>query len=239
MDLNILYEDSSILVCVKKAGIATQSARPGEQDMVTGIKNYLVRSRETGRDPYLGVIHRLDQPTAGLLVFAKTAKAAGALSGQIREGIMNKDYLALCTGNPAIKQGILTHYLERDPVMKKAVVTEQRKSPSQKKAVLSFQVEEEGQDFSLVRIHLETGRFHQIRAQFSRIGHPLVGDVKYGGERRAAGTGEKGPVGIALCACRLAFHHPTTGEKLEFAIGKEELAQWYQVLNGQSEGSRN
>ncbi len=234
MELRIVYEDSDLLVCVKKAGIATQSDRLGEPDMVTQVKNYLVRRQAAVRDPYLGIVHRLDQPTAGLLVFAKTADAAGDISGQIREGIMNKDYLALCTGNLEEKQGILTHFLERDPISKKAAVTNEKKKPSQKKAVLSFQVEEEAGNFSLVRIRLETGRFHQIRAQLAHIGHPLLGDVKYGAGRGLTGTGEKGPVGIALCASRLAFRHPATGEKLEFEIGKEELEQWYQVLNGQS-----
>ena len=124
MQLNIIYEDKDILVCFKPAGIATQTAKISGQDMVSLIKNYLAKKENT-KNPYVGVIHRLDQPVSGLLVFAKNQKAAGVLSKQIQDGSANKDYIAMCSGILNEKSEKLTHYIMKDSATKLAKVMDE------------------------------------------------------------------------------------------------------------------
>lgn len=244
MQLNVIYEDKDILVCFKPAGIATQTAKLSEQDMVSGIKNYLGKQSD-GKSPYVGVIHRLDQPVSGLLVFAKNQKAAASLSRQIQDGNANKDYIALCVGTLAKKIGMLVHYIMKDSVTKlaKVIGEEEYHKQSQeavadglkkgqesnpyKKAILTYEVEREFEDSSIIRVHLQTGRFHQIRAQFSFIGHALLGDSKYGTATSRELSMKKRIHKIALCAYRLVFKHPTTGKEMEFVLEDKYLPLWY------------
>ena len=252
MQLNVIYEDSDILVCFKPAGVATQTAKLSGQDMVSLIKNYLAK-KENIKNPYVGVIHRLDQPVSGLLVFAKNQKAAGSLSKQIQDGNANKDYIAYCTGILENKSDELVHYIMKDPVTKLAKVTgleeylkinenermsvDQRNKgvidvaeTSYKKAVLTYEVEKEFEDSSVVRVHLQTGRFHQIRAQFSYIGHALLGDAKYGVVVSRELSMKKRINKIALCAYRLTLKHPTNGNEMEFVLDEKYLPQWYKAV---------
>lgn len=226
MKLDIIYEDKEIIVCYKPAGIATQTASLGSLDMVSMIKNYLSKK---GEGNYLGVIHRLDQPVSGLLVFAKTKKAAAALSKQIQEGNANKDYLALCYGVPKEKAGTLVHYIMKDSQTKLAKVAAYTNSvpASYKKAVLDYEVECEEEDCAILKVHLQTGRFHQIRAQFAAIGNALLGDIKYGTVQSKECSARKKINKIALCAYRLVLKHPTTGKEMEFILEKENLPDWY------------
>ena len=220
MQLEIIYEDREILVCFKPAGVATQTAKLSSQDMVSLIKNYLAKQKGD-KSPYVGVIHRLDQPVSGLLVFAKNQKAAASLSRQIQDGNANKDYLALCEGTLEAKEGTLVHYIMKNSVtnLAKAIteneykslyenVVVNRKDKEQekslyKKAILTYEVEKEFEDSSIIKIHLQTGRFHQIRAQFSFIGHALLGDAKYGTATSRNVSMKKRINKIALCAYRL------------------------------------
>lgn len=258
MQLDIIYEDKDILVCFKPASIATQTAKLSSQDMVSLIKNYLVK-QEGSKSPYVGVIHRLDQPVSGLLVFAKNQKAAASLSKQIQDGSANKDYIALCTGVLKEKQGTLLHYIMKESVTKLAKVidedefvksreiSETQESEilkadknqsvqknkyeelSYKKAVLNYKVEKELEDSSIIKVHLQTGRYHQIRAQFSFIGHPLLGDVKYGSSISREISMKKRISKIALCAYRLVFKHPITGREMEFVLDEKYLPDWYKI----------
>ena len=236
MQLEIIYEDRDILVCFKPAGVATQTAKLSSQDMVSLIKNYLAK-KENVKNPYVGVIHRLDQPVSGLLVFTKNQKAAGILSKQIQDGNANKDYVALCSGILEEKSGELVHYIMKDSVTKLAAVLNKKAflkmqaenkegSATYKKAILIYDVEKEFEDSSIIRIHLQTGRFHQIRAQFSYIGHPLLGDLKYGNEDSKLLSSQKGIGTIALCAYEVSFLHPRIKKEMKFQIPHGLLPPW-------------
>ena len=225
MQLIIIYEDNDILICFKPAGVATQTAKLSGQDMVSLIKNYLAKKENT-KNPYVGVIHRLDQPVSGLLVFAKNQKAAGILSKQIQDGNANKDYVALCSGILDVKSGELVHYIMKDAVTKLAKVLD-KDDASYKKSVLCYTVEKESEDSSIIKVHLQTGRFHQIRAQFSYIGHALLGDAKYSSVQSRELSMKKRISKIALCAYRLTLKHPETGKEMEFVLDEKLLPQWY------------
>ena len=235
MQLNIIYEDKDILICFKPAGIATQTANLSSQDMVSLIKNYLVK-KEKIKNPYVGVIHRLDQPVSGLLVFAKNQKAAGILSKQIQDGNANKDYLALCYENPIEKKKELLHYIRKNPETKIAQVQNEildvnRDIKEWKKAILEYEVLEEKENSSLLKIHLKTGRFHQIRAQFSYIGHPLLGDVKYGTKESNEISRKYKIRSVALCAYKLSLKHPSSGEYLNFVLSEKDLPKEMRKTN--------
>ena len=250
MKLDIIYEDKEIIVCYKPSGVATQTASLSSPDMVSMIKNYLAKQTKEN-SPYVGVIHRLDQPVSGLLVFAKTQKSAASLSKQIQDGNANKDYIAMCSGILEEKSGTLVHYIKKDSVTKLAKVsdkdefdrnpeiknkkqilenkkTKETESSSYKKAILKYEVEKEFDNVSIIKVHLQTGRFHQIRAQFSFIGHALLGDAKYGNSASREFSMKKRITKIALCAYRLILKHPVTGKEMEFILDKEHLPQWYE-----------
>ena len=237
MQLNIIYEDNDILVCFKPAGVATQTASLSSQDMVSMIKNYLAKQTKE-KSPYVGVIHRLDQPVSGLLVFAKNQKAAAVLSKEIQDGTANKDYVACCSGILENKQGELIHYMMKDSVTKLAKTLDENtflelqdknkeESTNYKKSILTYEVEKELEDFSVIKVHLQTGRFHQIRAQFSSIGNSLLGDVKYGSKVSRELSMKKRINKIALCANHLVLKHPITGKELEFTLQEKYLPKWY------------
>ena len=216
MSINILYEDNSIIVIEKPAGVATQSADITQRDCVSLVKEHIKKNDpEMRKEPYVGVIHRLDQPVAGLLVFAKTKAAATSLSAQIREDIMNKHYLAMVEGRVDAPEDIeLANLMYKDSRLGKAIITDDfYKGEKSVKAELVYHTERvvESADRTILSIRLITGRFHQIRAQMSNMGHPIVGDAKYGARTSYPG-------GIALVADRLGFIHPDTGEKVEKTV---------------------
>ena len=212
----ILYEDKEIIVCHKAAGIAVQSARIGMPDMESTLKNYLV-AKNPGKMPYLGVVHRLDQPVEGVLVFAKNKKAAAGLTGQITSGSVTKEYLAVTAQKVEKVQGHLEDCLKKDgKTNTSAVVTPE--TDGAKKAVLDYEVLNEVSDERtltgkriLVRIQLGTGRHHQIRVQMAHAGMSLLGDRKYNPE-------DSSGLPLGLCSCHLVFRHPVTGKKLEFQV---------------------
>ena len=231
----ILYEDKDILVCRKPAGIAVQNARIGTMDLESCLKNYLAE-KEGKRPPYLAVVHRLDQPVEGVLVFGKNPKAAKELSAQITAGKMEKIYLAVTYGQPKRTAAtekdadpktlnILEDYLKKDGKTNTSSVVSSS-TPDAKKARLSYEVLEEATDpisekkKYLLRIHLETGRHHQIRVQMAHAGMPLAGDRKYGEDSQTfVGNG-----GLALCAASLTFRHPVTKKVLKYETLPESPA---------------
>lgn len=226
MKTRIIYEDDHMMVCCKPAGLATQTARVGQQDMVSELKNYLA-AKEHSRSPYLGVIHRLDQPVEGLLVFAKNSKAAAALTAQLSGGTLNKRYYAVVCGQPMEETGELVDYLAKDPVSGSAVVvtpdyrqgSEVPQKSEARKAVLQYRVIGElstPQPVALLDIHIDTGRFHQIRVQMAHAGLPLLGDSRYGSQESKQLSGTLGVRNVALCAYCIAFKHPVTGQVMEF-----------------------
>lgn len=251
MKTEIVYEDNDVLVIYKPAGLATQTAKVGQADVVSELKNHLARQAQAAgkpqTPPYLGVIHRLDQPVEGLLVFAKNQKAAASLTAQLRHsntGLLNKQYYAVVCGKPSEEAGELVDNLYRDE-SGKAVVEEGRKTAGRaeseegrktagraewgdkertpKKAVLRYrraatEVCRNGEEISLLDITIETGRFHQIRAQMAHAGTPLLGDTKYGDEKSLSMSKELSVRNVALCAYGLEFLHPVTGKPKRFDI---------------------
>lgn len=241
MKTKIIYEDDHILVCYKPAGLATQTGKVGQQDMVSELKNYLAGKqcagqgsvgnprigRQGGADsragsPYLGVIHRLDQPVEGLLVFAKNNKAAAALTAQLSQGTLNKQYYAVVCGKPVDKSGELVDYMWKDSVSGSAVVADDQMPGDRdlsKKAVLQYRVIgrlSTEEPVTLLDIHIDTGRFHQIRAQLSHAGLPILGDSRYGSEQSKVLSRRMGVRNVALCAYRIVLQHPVTCKKMEF-----------------------
>ena len=213
----IIYEDKDILVVQKPAGLATQTARVGQPDVVSELKGYLAARDKS----YLGVVHRLDQPVEGLLVFAKNQPAAGALTKQLAEGALNKQYYAVLCGHFLTKEGELVDSLLKEENMARVVTGQQEKYPKAKKAVLQYKILQEistPESLALAEIHIDTGRFHQIRAQMSHAGMPLLGDVKYG-DACSKELGRRLAVrNVTLCAYSLTLKHPSTGKCLSFRI---------------------
>lgn len=221
----ILYEDNDIIVCHKPAGIATQTARVGQADMVSEISNYLKTAHpERKSPPYVGVVHRLDQPVEGILVFAANKAAAADLSRQAAGDSMKKEYLAVVCGENFPRAGELTDYLLKDGKTNTSRVVPPAVKDA-KEARLSYEVLSQGpSDTAFVRVRLYTGRHHQIRVQMANAGMPLLGDRKYGGETAAVLSSQLGVREIALCAYRLAFTHPKTEERMQFEIEPEGAA---------------
>ncbi len=206
----ILHEDRHILVCDKPAGIAVQSAGYGQMDLECALKNHL-SSRE-GKAPYLAVIHRLDQPVEGLVVFAKTPWAAGNLNRQLTSGKLKKRYLAVTEVKPKVSQGTLVDCLLRDGRTNLSRVVPEG-TPGSKRAELSFTFlgQIEGTSRYLLSVEISTGRHHQIRVQLSHAGMPLVGDRKYNPQ-------DSGSFPLGLCAVELKFTHPATGKPMTFTV---------------------
>lgn len=215
-EVKILFEDKDILVVVKPAGMASQEERSVDMDMVSYLKNYLVREKKVKGVPYIGVVHRLDKPVGGVMVYAKTQQASGNLSEQIQKNRITKEYLAVLTGMLKKKEDRLENYLVSDG--KKSTVVADKCMAGAKKAVLEYKVKrtkfENGKQYSLVNIHLITGRRHQIRVQMAHAGAGLWGDTKYNPDF----TGQTGWFDLALFAWHLEFDHPRTKKHLVFEI---------------------
>ena len=205
--INILYEDNHLLVVEKKVGVLSQSDGTNTPDMLTILKKYLKDKYHKPGNVYLGLVHRLDKNVGGIMVFAKTSKAAGRLSEEIRKKEFSKTYLAICEGTVE-NRGYYQDYLKRVEYRSEIGTKE-----TGKLARLTYKLLTVIESNSLVEINLETGRHHQIRVQFSYHHHPLLGDEKYG---------KKGKFPIALYAYKLEFTHPTTKEKLTFSLVPNE-----------------
>lgn len=208
-NLKVIYEDNHIIVVEKQPNIPSQADKTGDVDMLTIVKQYIKEKYKKPGEVYLGLVHRLDRPTGGIMVFARTSKAASRLSNEIREKKMKKTYLAVVDGVPEKQEGVLEDYLFKDQRNNISKVVDKNKKNA-KFAKLDYKVLKVSKknNLSLVEINLHTGRHHQIRVQFANAGHSLFGDQKYG----TRGKGKQ----IALWAYKLSFIHPTTKEELTF-----------------------
>lgn len=227
MNLNILYEDEEILVVEKPAGIESQSARSFEPDMVSEVKKHINTLSPGSGEPYVGVIHRLDKPVGGVMVYAKTKSAADSLSRQVSGHQMEKTYLAAVCGKPVENSGTYVDYLWKDGKNNSSKIVDKGIKDG-KLAELSFRVlgtvQKDGEEYSLLEIRLKTGRHHQIRVQMAGHGTPLWGDRKYN-PRFQKGAAEGN---VALFACRLSFFHPVTKKKMTFEA--ELKGQWTEIF---------
>ena len=221
--LKVIYEDNHILVVEKPPNIPSQSDKTNDIDMLTICKKYIKEKYNKPGNVYLGLVHRLDRPVGGIMIFAKTSKAASRLSNQVREKIFKKKYLAVVDGKPENKTGILEDYLykdERNNISK--VVNKDKKNAKYAKLEYELIVYDEVKNLSLLSINLYTGRHHQIRVQLSNFGHSIFGDQKYG----TRGKGKQ----IALWAYELEIEHPITKEKMTFKDLPQNKGTW-SILN--------
>lgn len=206
-NLNIIYEDNHIIVVDKIAGVLSQSDDSNDMDMLTLVKSYIKEKYNKPGEVFLGLVHRLDTVTSGVMVFARTSKAASRLSEQIRQNNMKKTYLAVFEEEIKQKQGNYTDYLLKDS--KKNIVTVTKDKNKGKIAVLNYEVLNINKGRTLAKIELITGRSHQIRVQFSSRGYHIYGDAKYGAKNKEKKA-------IALHSYELSFIHPTKKEEMTF-----------------------
>ena len=226
MKTKILYEDPQLFVIHKPAGIAVQSARVGQMDCESELKNYLARQ---GVSPYIGLVHRLDQPVEGVLVVARTKDAAAKLNKQLAAGTLNKKYLAVVhlEKENVEEKGTFIDYLMKDGQVAKVVssnIEEAKNMKEAKEALLYYQILKRQGNLALVDVEIETGRFHQIRCQMAYHGMPLLGDTKYGSSTSQKISLKEGIRHVALCANRIAFKHPLMGKELSFEVKPENKA---------------
>ena len=214
----ILFEDKDIMICRKPAGIATQTKRLGQQDMESLLKNYRAKK---GEPPYIGIVHRLDQPVEGVMVFAKNQEAAAGLSKQVQERVIGKYYYAVSASRTEANEGVLEDYLFTDKKTNFTQVvdkeTEENHLKEAKYAKLEYKVVETKEDKTLFDIKLHTGRQHQIRVQMAHVGCPLVGDGKYNVQQDIEGKSNFN-TGLAHCSYKLEFEHPTKKIPMQFEI---------------------
>ena len=205
---DILYEDNHLIVVNKHCGELVQPDRESDEALENDIKAMIkVRDHKPG-DVFLGVVHRIDRPVSGAVVFAKTSKALTRLNEMIREGEIKKYYWALVENRPQAEEGSLKHYILRDGRTNRSKAYTQPKADA-KEARLNYVMKGAGTHYTLLEVELLTGRHHQIRAQLSAIGCPIRGDLKYGAKRSIAGGG------ISLHSRRIGFDHPVRHEWIE------------------------
>ena len=217
--LKVLYEDNHIIVVEKMPNVPSQSDKTEDIDMITIVKQYIKEKYNKPGNVYLGLVHRLDRPVGGVMVFAKTSKAASRLSEQVRNKTFKKQYLAVVDGKIGEKKGTLEDYLykdERNNISK--VVSKEKKNSKYAKLDYEVITYNEVKNLSLLKINLHTGRHHQIRVQLSNFGHSIFGDQKYG----TRGKNKQ----IALWAYKLTIEHPVTKEVMTFVDLPESNGTW-------------
>lgn len=216
--LKILHEDNHIIVVLKPQGVPSCGDESGDENMLDAVKEYIRTAYGKPGNVYVGLVHRLDRPTGGVMVFAKTSKAAARLSEQMRSGDFEKKYLAVLSAVPKEPQGKLVNYLKKNAVNNMVYLCPPT-TEGAKMASLEYRVAEEKGGCALAEIKLHTGRSHQIRVQMAGIGCPVFGDMRYGGERAKKGN-------LALWAYSLTFTHPVTKERLRFMAEPPEETPW-------------
>lgn len=213
--IRVLYEDNHLLGVVKPVNIPVQEDDSHDTDLLTIGKQYLKEKYNKPGNVFLGLVHRLDRPVGGVMIFAKTSKAASRLSDAVRKNRLHKEYLAVIDGNVREDSGTFTDFLVKDHRRNMVTVTTPDKG---KRSILHYRVLERKNGRTLVHIDLETGRSHQIRVQFASRHLPLVYDQRYNPD---AGRGQ-----IALYAYRLTFPHPTTGEEITLVSSPPDTDPW-------------
>tara|TARA_B100000902_G_C27300475_1_gene912476 strand:+ start:247 stop:921 length:675 start_codon:yes stop_codon:yes gene_type:complete len=223
--LEIIYEDNHLIAINKRPGDLVQGDKTGDNTLTDQVKDYIKKKYNKPRGVFLGLIHRLDRPTSGLILFAKTSKALRRINKQFKDRKTQKKYWAIIDKSFDSNSGTLTHWLKRNPKMNKSFANNEEVNDS-KKAILHYKKIIKLRKYCVLEIYLETGRHHQIRSQLSFIGFPVKGDLKYNAKRRNPDAS------IDLHARSLTINHPTTKKKITFLASPPTKPQWNFFLSG-------
>lgn len=205
--MKVVYEDNHLIIVYKESGEIVQGDKTGDTPLSETVKAYIKDKYHKPGAVFLGVVHRLDRPVSGLVIFARTSKALARLNDMFRRGDIHKTYWAITQNAPPVEQDTLTSWLQRNERQNKSYVYD-KEVPNSQKAVLNYQLRSRSDRYCLIEVELLTGRHHQIRAQLSHIGCPIKGDLKYGAKR-------SNPDGsISLLSCKVEFVHPVSKKNI-------------------------
>ena len=221
---DILYEDNHILIINKRPGEIVQGDKTGDEPLVESLKQYIKQRDAKPGNVFLGVVHRLDRPVGGAVIFAKTSKALTRLNEMLRNGEIHKTYWALTRNRPPKESDTITHYISTNERMNKSHVSAQPKKGT-KEARLKYKLLAVGKTLSLIEVELLTGRKHQIRVQLAAVGCPIKGDLKYGDKR----SNEDGS--ISLLARRIDFIHPVSKKPVSVTAPVPHNPVWQQIAS--------
>lgn len=221
--MKVLYEDNHVIIVSKRAGEIVQGDKTGDTPLSETVKGYIAERYHKPGNVFLGVVHRLDRPVSGVVLFARTSKALSRLSEMFRTRAVQKTYWAIVTAPPRESEGTLTHWLTRDEKTNKARAYD-REVPGSKKAVLDYKLIASSERYWLLEVQLHTGRHHQIRCQLSKMGCPIKGDLKYGSAR------SNPDASISLHARRLHFEHPVSKQEIDITapVPEDKLWQYFE-----------
>jgi len=222
-NVQILYEDNHLIIVNKRAGDITQGDKTGDTPLSDVVKEYIKEKFNKPGNVFIGVVHRLDRPTSGVIIFARTSKALERLNKMLREKTIDKTYWAVVKKQPKIAANTLTNYLKKNPKNNKSSVFNKEIDGS-KQAVLHYKTLKRLDNYSLLEIDLETGRHHQIRAQLSAIGSPIKGDLKYGFNRSNTNGS------IHLHARKIQFIHPVSNQHIDITAPLPKDVIWQACL---------
>lgn len=220
--MQVVYEDNHIIIVSKRSGEIVQGDKTGDRTLADDVKQYIKEKYAKPGNVFLGVVHRLDRPVWGLVVFAKTSKALSRLNDMFRTGDVHKTYWAITQNCPAEPEATLTDWIRRNEKQNKSYAYD-REVPNSKKAMLHYKVIGRSDNYTLVEVNLMTGRHHQIRCQLSNIGCPIKGDLKYGA-RRSNPDGS-----ISLLARRIEFVHPVSKEHITVEAPLLDDKLWHEM----------
>ncbi len=221
--LDILYEDNHIIAVNKSNSDLVQGDKTGDESLMDRVKAYIKKKYNKPGDVFLGLVHRLDRPVSGVVLYARTSKAAARLSTMFQDKTIKKTYWAIVQHKPAEESGTLTHYLRKHEGKNKSYASEDEKKG--KKSVLNYQLIASINRYYLLEVDLETGRHHQIRCQLAKIGSPIRGDLKYGYSRSNPDGG------ISLHARKLEFIHPVKKEPITIVANPPQEDLWKEFKN--------
>lgn len=220
--MQVVYEDNHIIIVSKRSGEIVQGDKTGDRTLADDVKQYIKEKYAKPGNVFLGVVHRLDRPVWGLVVFAKTSKALSRLNDMFRTGDVHKTYWAITQNCPAEPEATLTDWIRRNEKQNKSYAYD-REVPNSKKAMLHYKVTGRSDNYTLVEVNLMTGRHHQIRCQLANIGCPIKGDLKYGA-RRSNPDGS-----ISLLARRIEFVHPVSKEHITVEAPLPDDKLWHEM----------
>ena len=222
--MQVIYEDNHLIIVSKTSGEIVQGDKTGDKPLSETVKQYIKEAYAKPGDVFLGVVHRLDRPVFGLVLFARTSKALARMNAMFANGEVHKTYWAIVKNAPAEPQGTLTHWLVRNEKQNKSYAYD-KEVPHSKKAILDYRIIGKSDNYTLIEIDLKTGRHHQIRCQLAKIGCPIKGDLKYGAKR-------SNPDGsISLLSRTMSFIHPVSKQEISVVAPVPDDNLWQFIQN--------